>query len=889
MLRFLSCFLGICFILWFRVAVADPVPFDLAGPKLLVDVTRTGKTLPIFAVPNLQAGDQLAIRVEFSKAQTAHYLLVAAFLRGATNPPPESWFYSSETWNPKQSAGLHITVPGEAQQLLLFLAPETSGDMRAIIGAVRGRPGAFVRASQDLNQATLDRARLRAYLTAIRRISIGSAEQLKDASPLLARSLGLKLNADCLDKIPELQASCLMQGQESLILSDGHSTSLVASLTSGNSVSLIADLSATPKAGAGYYSPYIASVVDIARILDTFHTAQYQYIPALGTQQGNELSLELNTPPSFQNPKSVLVVALPAIQAPQMPPLRPVDPKSVYCAEKNDLVLPVEGAPLVFAMGYAHDMVLRLQRKDGKSVSLPLTPDAEKGGLVAATSGLAPADFGDSLDGSLHGFWGFEPYDGPAFHLENAYPRHWQLDSNEFDQLVSGHDATLHLEAESAACVNSVVIETSTGQSLKADWKSLAPNRIEITAPLKKLKPGPFNLLIRQYGSKDSDAVPLRVFAPAGRLDAFVFHVGDTTAVLKGTQLEDVKAVVLKNAVFHPVPSPADGEAMTLSLVDPKTATDLKAGDSLTADVSLQDGRKLQLETTVAAPRPAVDLLAKSAAAPPTTDQVQFKLTDESEVPRGALFTFSVQARIPDMFTGAEKIEVATEQGATLVTLSQSNGLTMEDPRILIASIDSAKSFPPSAAGPLRFRIVKDGIAGNWQPLATLVRLPSLHQFTCVGQTPKSCTLSGNQIFLMDAIASDSQFSNVIQIPKGFPGFALSVPEPVNGHFYVKLHDAPSIVNEIELPEEVPAAPPIPTPAQEQTNPAPPTTATKPSDQTTGSVNTPGAAAAPAAPQPSAPVDKKAPPDSQVPQPPPTPIPGKTSQPDSGNQAESPH
>jgi len=38
---------------------------------------------------------------------------------------------------------------------------------------------------------------------------------------------------------------------------------------------------------------------DIARIFDSFHTAQYQYIPALATASGDQLALSLNTPPSF--------------------------------------------------------------------------------------------------------------------------------------------------------------------------------------------------------------------------------------------------------------------------------------------------------------------------------------------------------------------------------------------------------------------------------------------------------------------------------------------------------------------------------------------------------------------------------------------------------------
>ena len=165
---------------------------------------------------------------------------------------------------------------------------------------------------------------------------------------------------------PELQAPCLMEDQDSLILNDGHSTSIVEALTSGPGSDLAMEASYTPQLSYGYYSPYIASVLDIARILDSFHTAQYQYIPALASAHGDELALTLNTPPSFHNPKSVLVTALPAIEQAQLPPLHAVDPKEIYCARKTALVLPVEGAPLVFSTPYAHDMTLSLTGSDGK-------------------------------------------------------------------------------------------------------------------------------------------------------------------------------------------------------------------------------------------------------------------------------------------------------------------------------------------------------------------------------------------------------------------------------------------------------------------------------------------------------------------------------------------
>ncbi|MGC2160323.1 MAG: hypothetical protein WA634_00310, partial [Silvibacterium sp.] len=77
------------------VAFADPAPFDLNGPKIEVTVTRGGMTLPITEVPNLVAGDTLWIHPDFPADQESRYLLVAAFLRGPTNAPPEKWFYKA--------------------------------------------------------------------------------------------------------------------------------------------------------------------------------------------------------------------------------------------------------------------------------------------------------------------------------------------------------------------------------------------------------------------------------------------------------------------------------------------------------------------------------------------------------------------------------------------------------------------------------------------------------------------------------------------------------------------------------------------------------------------------------------------------------------------------
>ena len=129
------------------------------------------------------------------------------------------------------------------------------------------------------------------------------------------------------------------------MLDDGHSQSMVASLTSSASSDLIGQLSNTRLAGGGYYRPYVGAIVDLARIMGNLRTATYQYIPALALPKHDHLNLKLNNPPSFRKPKSVLVVALPAVERAHLPPLRAVDANQVFCLAKPSLVLPVEGAP----------------------------------------------------------------------------------------------------------------------------------------------------------------------------------------------------------------------------------------------------------------------------------------------------------------------------------------------------------------------------------------------------------------------------------------------------------------------------------------------------------------------------------------------------------------
>ena len=785
-------------------ATAAAAPFDLAGPVLAMRTTRGATTLPAAEVPNLLAGDQLWLHAQLPASQSVQYLLVVAFLRGSTNPPPENWFFACRTWNePCGRDGLKATVPQGASQVLVFLAPATHGDLSTLVGTVRARPGVFVRASQDLNQAALDRSRLERYLQSVRSLNDSDPSKLKEAAPLLARSLAIKADDRCLQKVPTLQAPCLTDGGETLILNDGHSTSIVQALTSGPGSDLAKEASYTPGLGAGYYSPYVASVMDLGRLLDSFHTAQYQYIPALALPQGDQLLLTLNTAPSFDRPKSVLVAALPAVEQPQPPPLHALDPKESPCISRAAPVLPVDGAPLVFATDYAHDMTLILTGSNGHTVRLPARTDATQGGYVIDTTGADPGDISTATEGSLQGRWGFDPYTGPRFHLVSAAAS-WRLDPADEQSLIVGRQDTIHLQSDGISCLDHLEAHDAAGHDLKPEWRRTKPDELEVKLSLQEAQPGPVHVALLQAGIRPAVQLPLVAYADAGRFDNFVLHAGDTQGTLTGTRLDLVTAVSVGTVRFTPgeLSSVHGTDELPLLAQDPAAASSLQPKRGLEAQLTLADGRTLRVPVRIEPPRPRVALIARHVQ-PAAAHAGAFELAGEDEVPQDAKLTFSVRAVAPAAFTRDETLEVATEDEGFSATLSLGNGgLRLEDARIAVASLDPTRLFGGLAFGHLRFRVLAGGAVGDWQPLATLVRIPVLGGIACPQSAELACRLSGSDLFLLDSVASDSAFDHPVSVPDGFTGNAIPVPHPVDGRLYLRLRDDPTVISSVLLPVE---------------------------------------------------------------------------------------
>ncbi len=479
----------VCWLVLTGVASAETAAFDLIGPQVEVRVKRDLDTLPISEVPNLQPGDRLWIHPALPDDQSVHYIMVVAFLRGATNPPPDSWFTSVEAWSRQvHEEGVHITVPEGAENAIILLAPETGGAFSTLRRAIRGKPGAFVRAAQDLEQASLDRARLEKYLEAVRATAGTDPEQLKAKTTVLAHSLNIRLDQQCFDKPSAQQVPCLTQNTDQMVLDDTRSQTMVATLTSGSSNDLVNQISSTPTARGGYYSPYIGAVMDVARILGAARTAQYQYIPALAMPRQDQLNLRLNNPPSFNNPKSVLVIGLPPVRPVALPMVRTVNPTQVFCISKPELLLPVEATPLVFATELGHDFVLHVETKAGAGFDLPVEADAAGGGFALKTEGMRAGVLdGDEMSGILRGDWGFQKFEGPHFRLRTARPAQWIVASKDASALIVGREDTLHLQSVDTCCVSDVLLRDEQGKHMDTRWKVTKPDELEVQVGLRGL------------------------------------------------------------------------------------------------------------------------------------------------------------------------------------------------------------------------------------------------------------------------------------------------------------------------------------------------------------------------------------------------------------------
>ncbi len=772
------------------LGAAEPAPFELPGPALDILVMRGDQSLPIAQVPSLSEGDRLSIEADLPADQGARFILVSAFLRGATNPPPKDWVQFAETWKKKdKDKALVLTVPKGARQMVLFLVPDTGGAEGVLSDAVRGKPGEFVRATQDLNQASLDRSRLDAFMAGIKAQENSHPEYLRSVAPTLARSLAMKLNEECLSKVVEMQAACLLDNRDALVLSDVHSSSIAETLT-GAPTDLALQLAATREAGYGFYSPYIGVVRDIAKIFGAFSSPQFNYLPTLSVRKPEGMSLLLNAAPSFQKPKSVMVVAMPSIEADSPPRLRRSGDAPI-CVAQAGTVLPVEGAPLIFSTPYARDVKLALKTASGETIDLPLEARADRGGYVL-TGGDAPPAFKGTVQGHLYGRWGFDRFEGPDFMVQMPDAGGWTVEGDSA-ALVVGRDNGLVLKGAAPACVESVIFRQGEATPKPVEWKVQGRDALALTVPLTDRKPGALGIEVKYQGVAEPSAIALRSYAQASRLDGLLLHAGDKAGLLSGQRLDQVDSVDVNGLLLRPDGLTRDGAVDRLRLVAQGDAVAADAGSEATARVKLRDGRSVNLIVTVASARPQIGLLSKdiSLGAPPANGKA-LTLNGDNLLPDNGQLVFSVQAGEGTKLNASDAIEVAPVEDGAPIRLTTANGLRLESPKVMVATLDP-KVMAPSLFGALRFRLLRGGEVSDWQPLVTLARLPQIEAVACAAKAD-GCTITGRDLFLIDAVGATPTLDQAAQVAHGYTGSALKAPAPQDGNLYLRLRDAPDSV-----------------------------------------------------------------------------------------------
>jgi hypothetical protein len=845
------------------ICAADAARFDLIGPKIDVRITRGGTSLPIAEVPSLQPGDKIWIKADLPNTQSNHLLIVVAFLRGTTNLPPDNWFTEIDTWDKKTIEGTTVVVPQGAEEALMFVAPQTGGDFKTLRSAVRGRPGLFIRADADLNQASFEQQRIERYLAAMKTVPQDDPKAIQERSAKLAATLALKPNADCFKQPVDQQIICLTQASAPVLLDDGHGQTIAEALSNGPASDFINQASYTQPVGGGLYSAYVGAIVDAVHIVSMLRTAQYQYIPGLSFPNDATLNLRLNTPPSFHKPDSVIVIGLPAIQKAILPPLHPPDPNDVACLLQPSMVLRLQGAPLVFSTSFAHDLVLHLNRTGGVT-DLPLTANAAEGGLIvtkekqreplrpnaplkaAPTAAKTEAKIGSANDltitGTIRGYWGFDAFEGPTLTVQQVDGKGWKIVGDT--QLLAGQDNHLTLTGQGTGCIQHIALSSDKAKDVDVTFKP-SPEKdkkdtLALDVSLKTVQPGGYALAIQQYGSPDRDKVPLTAYTAGITLGELKIHTGDNLAVLNGEGLKNVASVEIDKQTFTPAPD--NDNASNDEILHLESRTGVSPADGSEAIVKLKDGRTMNAKISTSAARPSLKLVYVNSTPAQQSGALAVTLTNKADIPLNGTLTFVVQTK--DAFPRDQSIEVATANNAvhTKVSLSD-NSLVLQDDHTAVAHLDPLKAFGQSAFGRLAIRpIAADGTTGDWVGLGTLVRTPRITSIQCTaiqGSAPSAptCTLNGDDLFLAQSFSAGKDFARPTDVPTGFAESSFNVPTPTDGAtLYLKLRDDPTSTATVTLrtplhkPSEpathaTPAAAPAPPAAafsSPTTKPAPP-------------------------------------------------------------------
>ena len=182
-----------------------------------------------FRSPNLQSGDRLWIQPDLPDTQSAHYLMIVVFLRGATNPAARELVHPHGNLDQASARGGNFCYrAGRSAGSTDFSCP---GHRRRVQHSSRfgSRPARRVRACMrriSSRPAGTGHGWRNTWMRCAR-CPAADPDELKARTLLLARSLNIRLEQQCFDKPTAQQAPCLTQNTDQLVLDDAHAQNMV--------------------------------------------------------------------------------------------------------------------------------------------------------------------------------------------------------------------------------------------------------------------------------------------------------------------------------------------------------------------------------------------------------------------------------------------------------------------------------------------------------------------------------------------------------------------------------------------------------------------------------------------------------------------------------------
>ena len=159
--------------------------------------------------------------------------------------------------------------------------------------------------------------------------------------------------------------------------------------------------------------------------------------------------------------------------------------------------------------------------------------------------------------------------------------------------MLVGRQDTVHFRADGVSCIDGVMLKDPAGKELKAEWKTVSPNEVEVRPPLQGPQPGAMAPMVTQYGISQPQPIPIHAFSVAARLEGFSIHAGDTQGILKGSRLDEVASLSIGNLLFVPSePSTQHGtDELSMAAQDMQAVAAMRPEHAIAAKVTLKDGR----------------------------------------------------------------------------------------------------------------------------------------------------------------------------------------------------------------------------------------------------------------------------------------------------------